>query len=121
MLFSLASPFKNVATWSGKDLQRGNLSVTDKHVGAIVGFAPTIRGEKITAKVASSFISTEQAELNLKELGNDDFNDRRSKRESDIGIRLWVVCRFRAALLIKSVLFILVYIECFSSPADYTK
>lgn len=78
-VIKFSQSFKSVATWSGKGLQRGNLSLTDKHVGAIVGFAPTVRGEKIIAKVASSFISPEQAELNLKELGNDDFNTVEAK------------------------------------------
>ncbi len=38
-----------------------------------IRFEPTTRGEKITARVASSFISTEQAEQNLKELGTMTF------------------------------------------------
>ncbi|MDE6766089.1 MAG: glycoside hydrolase family 92 protein, partial [Duncaniella sp.] len=37
-------------------------------------FSPTVRGEKITARVASSFISLEQAEQNLKELGQMSFS-----------------------------------------------
>ncbi len=44
---------------------------TGHHAGAIVIFK-TRRGEKVQARVASSFISAEQAELNLKELGNAD-------------------------------------------------
>ncbi len=44
---------------------------TGNHAGAIVTFK-TRRGEKVQARVASSFISAEQAELNLKELGNAD-------------------------------------------------
>ena len=44
---------------------------TGNHAGAIVTFK-TQRGEKVQARVASSFISAEQAELNLKELGNAD-------------------------------------------------
>ena len=44
---------------------------TGNHAGAIVTFK-TQRGEKVQARVASSFISAEQAELNLKELGNSD-------------------------------------------------
>ncbi len=44
---------------------------TGYHAGAIVIFK-TRRGEKVQARVASSFISAEQAELNLKELGNAD-------------------------------------------------
>src|SRR5690606_1140862 len=39
----------------------------------------TKKGEQIHARVASSFISPEQAELNLKELGNDTFNEVKSK------------------------------------------
>ena len=42
------------------------------HAGTFVGFS-TRRGEKITAKVASSFISYEQAWQNLKEVGHKDF------------------------------------------------
>ncbi len=43
--------------------------------GSVAGirFAPTTRGEKITARVASSFISPEQAVQNLKELGDMTF------------------------------------------------
>jgi len=44
------------------------------HAGAIVGFK-TRRGEQIHARIASSFISAEQAELNLKELGNRSFDE----------------------------------------------
>ena len=43
------------------------------HVGAIIGF-PTAKGEVVHARVASSFISEEQALQNLKELGDDDFS-----------------------------------------------
>ena len=44
---------------------------TGNHTGAIVTFK-TKRGEKVQAKIASSFISEAQAELNLTELGNGD-------------------------------------------------
>ena len=43
------------------------------HTGAIIGFS-TQRGEVVHARVASSFISHEQAETNLRELGNKDFD-----------------------------------------------
>ena len=43
------------------------------HVGAVIGFKTT-KGEIVHAKVASSFISFEQASLNLKELGSDNFD-----------------------------------------------
>lgn len=46
---------------------------TSAHAGAIIGFA-TKKGETVHARVASSFISEEQAKQNLKELGNDTFD-----------------------------------------------
>lgn len=49
------------------------LETKSKHAMGIIGFS-TKKGEMIHARVASSFISFEQAEINLKELGNDSFN-----------------------------------------------
>jgi predicted alpha-1,2-mannosidase len=43
------------------------------HAGAIIGFS-TKDGEQVHARVASSFISEEQAVINLKELGDGDFD-----------------------------------------------
>lgn len=44
------------------------------HVGAVIGFK-TSKGEEVNLKVASSFISFEQAELNLeREIANKDFD-----------------------------------------------
>ena len=43
------------------------------HTGAVIGFS-TSKGETVHARVASSFISPEQAEINLCELGNDSFD-----------------------------------------------
>lgn len=65
-------PFANSMVWSGKDAVPNKMQVQDNHVGAVVGFI-TKKGEKVYARVASSFISAEQAELNLKEIGKDDF------------------------------------------------
>ncbi len=65
-------PFANSMVWSGKDAVPNKMQVQDNHVGAVVGFV-TRKGEKVYARVASSFISAEQAELNLKEIGKDDF------------------------------------------------
>ena len=64
----------------------GNLSVDAVeqqagHVGAVVGFK-TKRGEKVHARIASSFISPEQAEQNLKELGGDDFDTVKAKAKA---------------------------------------
>lgn len=43
------------------------------HAGAAIGFA-THRGEQVHARVASSFISFEQAERNLREIGDKNFD-----------------------------------------------
>ena len=46
---------------------------TGDHTGAVIGFG-TRRGEVVHARVASSFISFEQAQLNLQELGRNSFD-----------------------------------------------
>ena len=53
---------------------KGKREVEDNHVGAVLGFK-TYKGEKIGVKVSSSFISEEQAWLNLEELGSRNFNE----------------------------------------------
>jgi predicted alpha-1,2-mannosidase len=66
-------PFSyNVVTDKGK-VRKGVLTVTGEHAMAVVGFA-TKRGDVVHARVASSFISPEQAALNLRELGDRDFD-----------------------------------------------
>lgn len=70
--------FTLAKTWSDKTLKEG-LELESNHSGAVIGFK-TAKGEKVTAKVASSFISFEQAELNLKrELANDAFEVTKQK------------------------------------------
>ncbi len=54
-----------------------SLSFDGNHAGAIIGFK-TKRGEQVNARVASSFISPEQAIANLKEIGNKDFDQVKS-------------------------------------------
>ncbi|HEY6902585.1 MAG TPA: GH92 family glycosyl hydrolase [Puia sp.] len=65
-------PFTSTHTWKDKELSDSS-ELTNKHVGAIVGFASPVRGTKLQARVASSFISIGQAEQNLKEIGSDNF------------------------------------------------
>ena len=48
------------------------------HAGGIVGFK-TIRGEQVNVRIASSFISEEQALENLKELGSDSFDEVKAR------------------------------------------
>lgn len=83
-------PFTYTATYSNdiqpekKDgtvpvtIKEGQLEQTNFHTGAIIGFK-TKKGELVHAKVASSFISPEQAEINLKELGTDSFETLKAK------------------------------------------
>jgi len=53
-----------------------------KHASAVIGFK-TKKGEQIHLRVASSFISIEQAEQNLKsELGNDSFDVTKQKAKA---------------------------------------
>ena len=59
-------------------LDADKLSATCDHAGAIVGFR-TRRGEQVHVRVASSFISAEQAKRNLAELGHDSFETLRQK------------------------------------------
>jgi predicted alpha-1,2-mannosidase len=72
-------PFTSTDVWKGKELVAGALEMESAHSGAIVGFK-TERGEQVHMKVASSFISAEQAELNLqRELASDSFDATRDK------------------------------------------
>ncbi|QNK61805.1 glycoside hydrolase family 92 protein [Pedobacter sp. PAMC26386] len=66
-------------TWHGNALAKDTLELKSDHSGAIVGFK-TEKGEKVGMKVASSFISVEQAEISLKrELANDTFEATQQK------------------------------------------
>jgi predicted alpha-1,2-mannosidase len=68
--------------WHDSTLVKDSIEITAKHAGGIIGFK-TKRGEKINVKVASSFISHEQAQLNLdKEVGKDDFEITKQKAKS---------------------------------------
>lgn len=72
--------FEVTHTWQDEyTLNPKSLEEMGDHVGAILGFK-TQRGEQVNVKVASSFISLEQAELNLqRELGADSFEQTRTK------------------------------------------
>jgi len=71
-------PFTYKATVADNALSENNLESKVNHAGAIIGFS-TAKGEKVHARVASSFISPEQAELNLRELANDNFDQIAAK------------------------------------------
>ena len=66
-------PFTYKATFADGTLSEGNVEQQANHAGAVIGFK-TKKGEIVHAKVASSFISYEQAAINMKELGNNSFD-----------------------------------------------
>lgn len=67
-------------TWADDwKLQENTVVSEGQHVGAIIGFK-TKKGEVVHLKVASSFISPEQAQLNLdREIGTDSFETTKEK------------------------------------------
>ena len=65
-------PFTYQATVADSIIQEGVLAQEGNHAGAIIGFQ-TQKGELVHARVASSFISEEQALLNLNELDGQNF------------------------------------------------
>jgi len=70
----LDKPFTISGVFKDSVLVRDSLQLTSTHSGAVIGFK-TRKGEIVNLKVASSFISFEQAELNLKrEVGTNSFN-----------------------------------------------
>ncbi|MCL1667965.1 GH92 family glycosyl hydrolase [Elizabethkingia ursingii] len=65
--------FDLTSAWKDNALVNDQLEITSNHAGAIVGFKLKAK-ESVYAKVASSFISFEQAEINLKrEIGSQSF------------------------------------------------
>ena len=75
-------PFANVAVFNGDGLEDNKVEARETHVGAVVGFKIAKRGDQVYARVASSFISPEQAEINLKEIGSDDFETVKAKAKA---------------------------------------
>ena len=67
-------PFTYRASVVDGILTEGKLEQRAGHAGAIIGFR-TRKGEVVHARVASSFISLEQAVRNLDELGNHSFDE----------------------------------------------
>ena len=73
-------PFKLAKGVNDKELTSA-LENTSNHSGAILSFE-TKRGEQVYARVASSFISFDQAQLNLKELGNNSIEELREESKA---------------------------------------
>ena len=105
-------PFQFTAGALENAIKTNQTEIEGNHAGGIIGFS-THKGEQIHARVASSFISFEQAELNLQELGDGDFdrltekgknrwNEILSKieiKDNDIdNLRTFYSCLYRSVL-----------------------
>ncbi len=65
--------------WHDSVLVKDQLMMEGDHVGAVIGFS-TQKGDQVQVKVASSFISPEQAAINLEmEIGADNFEQTKAK------------------------------------------
>ena len=74
-------PIANAYTYSDST-QSDGLELSAKHVMAVIGFK-TLKGERVHLRVASSFISLEQAELNLqREVSKDSFDVTEQKSKT---------------------------------------
>ncbi len=74
-------PFTYVAAVKDGEIAENEKEFAGNHAGAVIGFK-TSRKEQVYAKVASSFISEEQALLNVQELGDDSFETIMKKGEA---------------------------------------
>ncbi len=69
------------SVWSDKT--KMNVSeLSGSHISGLLHFKNLKKGEQVNAKVASSFISFEQAEINLKEIGTDNFDTVKQKAKN---------------------------------------
>ena len=74
--------FTVTRTWDDNGQLSADLKRKGGHVGAVVSFK-TRDGEQVGVKVASSFISPEQAERNLtREIGRDSFDQTEAKAKA---------------------------------------
>lgn len=105
-------PVAEAVVWDGEGVKKGKTELTGDHSGAAVRFS-TKAGEKVGARVATSFISLEQAEQNLKETDGKDFDavmtDAKKQWEDVLGrveiesddldrLRTFYSCLYRALL-----------------------
>lgn len=66
-------PFVYQSTVKNGVIQENTTKCEANHAAAFIGFQTNKRGEKVVARVASSFISHDQAWQNLKEVSGKDF------------------------------------------------
>ena len=109
-------PFTYTAAVKDGKISPRTTEADANHAGGIIGFH-TLRGEQVNVRVASSFISHEQAELNLKELGGrtleevakagrDEWNrvlGRIEVQDNDLDrLRTFYSCFYRSVLFPRS-------------------
>lgn len=70
--------FTYTAAVADRRINTADVKAECNHAGGIVGFK-TSRGEQVNVRIASSFISEEQAIENLKELGSDSFDEVKAR------------------------------------------
>jgi predicted alpha-1,2-mannosidase len=75
-------PFTAGQSWGDDQQLADKLAQEGKHVGAVISFKTT-DGEQVHVRVASSFISLEQAERNLAEIGRDSFDQTKAKAKAE--------------------------------------
>jgi predicted alpha-1,2-mannosidase len=109
-------PFAYTTAVADGKYMDGELSAECNHAGAIVGFR-TKRGEQVNVRIASSFISEEQALLNLDELGTASLDEVKAEgrktwnnvlgrievKDGDIDhLRTFYSCLYRSVLFPRS-------------------
>lgn len=109
-------PFTFVATAMDNSIYPEETEVKGNHAGAVVGFKTT-KGEMVHVRIASSFISHEQAELNLNELDDKTFDqlvaEGKEKWNNELGkididddntdnLRTFYSCLYRSLLFPRS-------------------
>ena len=105
-------PFTFAATVADGTITPSERKFEGNHAGGIVGFE-TVHGEKVTLRVASSFISAEQARQNLQEVADRSFDtiyqDGRNRWNNVLGrlevedtnidhLRTFYSCLYRSVL-----------------------
>lgn len=73
--------FDFVSSFADSSLVDDRLKIEADHVGSLIGFVIDEEGTEVHAKVSSSFISPEQALINLKELDGESFDSQKQKGE----------------------------------------
>lgn len=71
--------FTSQNVWNDKEILASNVEIKADHVGALVRFNHLKKGEQVTVKVSSSFISQEQAFINLNEVKDKNFDQVKSE------------------------------------------